>query len=473
VPRTRTTKKLAQRIDLNYFQKPRPFRRWRFWLSVAAPLAAIVWLGWHGLRGDPRVYSAGQLSRAHAVFANKCSACHVTRAGLFSERTSDSACLACHDGAIHHASQTFTPSCAACHSDHRGAIRLAEVSEESCTQCHANLETRDGPAHYFTHIHSFNDDHPEFAVLRSGQPDRGTIKVNHYLHLQPNLTGPNGRVQLVCADCHRPAGSTEPWRFGSGAATAAPPPAASNESAGMPPAFTQAAPAAYMAPATYAQTCSGCHLLTFDKRFSDQVPHDTPEKIHAFVLAKFQTYIATHPADLRELRDPNRDLPEKPVAADYRVLTPPQWVAEHTAQAEDLLWRKTCKQCHTLNFSQAVAPAPNNPAPLPAVAPSNVTTRYMPDAKFDHSQHRLVSCESCHAATRTSQQNADILLPGIATCRTCHNAGTQSAESRCFECHTYHGPASLRIPFPRPPFDIPANAQNGNRDLDENQWPLE
>jgi len=445
VPRTRTTKKLAQRIDLNYFQKPRPFRRWRFWLSVTAPVAAMVWLGWHGLRGDPRVYSAGQLSRAHAVFANKCSACHVMRAGLFTEKTSDSACLACHDGAIHHASQTFTPSCGSCHADHRGAIRLAEVSEESCTQCHANLETRDGPAHYFTHIRSFNGDHPEFAVLRSGQPERGTIKVNHYLHLQPNLTGPNGRVQLVCADCHRPAADAQPWRFGSGIASAAIAPAASNESAGRPPSFTQASPAAYMAPATYAQTCSGCHLLTFDKRFSEQVPHDTPQKIHTFVVAKFQAYIAAHPSELRELRNPGRDLPEKPVPADYRVLTPTQWVAEHTAQAEDLLWRKTCKQCHTLNFSPEAASAPNNPAPLPAIAPSNFTTRYMPDAKFDHSQHRLVSCESCHVATRTSQQTADILLPGIATCRACHNTGTQAAESRCFECHTYHDPGQRKF----------------------------
>ena len=35
----RTTKKRAQRIDLNYFKRPHPFRRWRFWLSVAVPLA--------------------------------------------------------------------------------------------------------------------------------------------------------------------------------------------------------------------------------------------------------------------------------------------------------------------------------------------------------------------------------------------------------------------------------------------------
>jgi len=41
----RTTKKLAQRIDLNYFKRPHPFRQWRFWLSVCIPAAAILWLG--------------------------------------------------------------------------------------------------------------------------------------------------------------------------------------------------------------------------------------------------------------------------------------------------------------------------------------------------------------------------------------------------------------------------------------------
>ena len=78
------------------------------------------------------------------------------------------------------------------------------------------------------------------------------------------------------------------------------------------------------------------------------VPHDTPEVIHPFIVAKLQAYIATHPGDLRVPRDPSRDLPEKAIPADYRMVTPQQWVAERTAEAEQLLWRKTCKQCHTL-----------------------------------------------------------------------------------------------------------------------------
>ena len=42
--RTRTTKKLAQRIDLNYFKRPTPLKRAKFWLSVAVPALALVWI---------------------------------------------------------------------------------------------------------------------------------------------------------------------------------------------------------------------------------------------------------------------------------------------------------------------------------------------------------------------------------------------------------------------------------------------
>jgi hypothetical protein len=459
LPRTRTTKKLAQRIDLNYFRKPDWLRRWRSWLTLVAVALALVWIGWHAARSNDGVYSAGKLSAAHAVFSNRCSACHVVVPGVFfSRKVSDHACLDCHDGPIHHASQTFTPTCAACHADHRGAIRLAEVSDSSCTQCHANLAARGGLAHYVADVQSFSHDHPEFTVLRTSAPDPTTIRFNHALHMQAYLTGPSGHVQMVCGDCHRVASDAEPWRFGASGGNAgeapnyANAPGATNEIQ-----FATNSPNALMAPAIYAATCAACHTLQFDKRFSDQVPHDTPARIHAFVVAKFQAYIAAHPAELRELRQPHRDLPRRPVPADYRLLTPPEWVAEHTAEAEDLLWRKTCKECHTLNFAAGQAQASAAPqdmafatltsigAALPSVAPSNITRRYFPLAKFDHTQHQLVACESCHAGARTSQQSSDILVPGIATCRRCHHEGPRAAEARCFECHVYHDPSQRKF----------------------------
>jgi len=427
VPRTRTTKKLAQRIDLNYFQRPSALRRWRLWLSVAAPALALAWLVWYGSRGDARVYSAGRLSAAHAVLSQSCAACHVTKAGVFLERAADQQCSRCHDGALHHATQTFTPSCGACHMEHRGAVRLAATNDANCTQCHANLSTLAGATSFVRNIRSFAGDHPEFAVIRAGRGNPGTIQLNHFRHLQPNLLGPNGPVQLVCTDCHRSAAEAgQPWAYGDAASRAA-------DAGRVPPGAMRA----YMAPATFAHTCAACHSLQFDKRFAEPVPHGTPEVIRTFVVARFQSYIATHPAELRVPRDPSRDLPERAIPSDYRVLSPPQWVAEKTAEAEQLLWRKTCKQCHTLDLESG--------APLPVVAPSNITSRFMPRAKFDHAKHEGFACASCHAGATTSQQSSDLLVPGIATCRTCHHPGVEAAESRCFECHTYHDPTQRKI----------------------------
>src|SRR4029077_15793784 len=179
--------------------------------------------------------------------------------------------------------------------------------------------------------------------------DPGTIQLNHYIHLQPNLLGPNGsRVQMVCADCHRSAADAGgPWAYGDSKSQAGTPkdlPAVGQKNESTISTLSRA----YMAPATYAQTCAACHALQFEKRLPDAVPHDKPEVIHPFVVAKLQAYIAAHPADLRVPRDPSRDLPEKAIPADYRLLSPPEWVAERTAEDEELLWRKTCKQCHTL-----------------------------------------------------------------------------------------------------------------------------
>jgi hypothetical protein len=437
LPRTRTTKKLAQRIDLDYFKRTSPLRRWRLWLSIAALVVAIGCVAWFGVRGDRRVYSAGNLSPAHAVLTRQCSVCHVSTLGFYDKKVIDQKCVACHDGSVHHVNQEFTPTCAACHADHRGAIKLAAMSDTNCTQCHANLETRGNDVRFVKNISSFEKSHPEFAALRTETRDPGTIQLNHFVHMQPNLLGPNGaRVQMQCVDCHRAAtDATGKWPYAdaknhAGDATTLTKNSPQNEFS-IPPSSR-----AYMAPATYAQTCAACHSLQFDKRIAAEAPHDKPDVIGPVIVARLQTYIAAHPDELRVPRDPGRDLPEKMIPADYRTLTPAQWVAERTAEDEQLLWRKTCKQCHTLVAEPGAA--------LPKIAPSNITARYMPHANFDHSQHGLVDCTGCHAPALTSQQSSDVLLPGISTCRACHHAGTEAAESRCFECHTYLDPAQRK-----------------------------
>jgi hypothetical protein len=450
VARTRTTKKLAQRIDLNYFKRPTPYKRVKFWLSLLLPLFALTWIAWRTFAKDSRVYSSGRMSAAHAVLEKECATCHLQQAGVFSAKATDGACLACHDGPVHHATQVKTLECATCHTEHRGRRNITAASQQTCAECHSDLKTNGGAPHYAAHIDSLQDGHPQFAALREGQRDPQTIKLNHSIHMKPIRRGPNGpMVQLECSDCHRPAAVKATWTYADAKYVTATPTYSEEGELRTIKAETLGAHAPtagreLMAPVKFATACASCHLLAFDKHFDEGVPHDKPEVIRAFLLKKFQEYIVAHPADVRVVRDPSRDLTGKPIPPEVRILTPAQWVTERTAIAEELLWRKTCNQCHTLmqtngtSLPQVQDSTPKVLAPLPQVAPSNVTVKWMPHAKFDHDAHRGFTCISCHEKALKSTETTDILLPGIATCQTCHAPGPDHAESRCFECHTYH-----------------------------------
>lgn len=458
--RTRTTKKLAQRIDLNYFKRPTPLKRTKFWLSLLLPLLALVWITSRGLSGDHRVYSSGRMSQAHAVLEKECAACHVRQSGSFSAKAGDSACLSCHDGPVHHAANKNSLACASCHIEHRGRINITAASNQACAECHGSLDAVDGKSHYANHVRSLEDGHPQFAALE-GPPDPGTIKLNHAIHLKPIRRGPNGPlVNLECGNCHHaPAADADLTYADPNYRAAIVSYKDSDEllpaQAGIlsPPKPTSGRE--LMATVKFANACSSCHLLTFDKRFEEGVPHDQPEVVHAFLVRKFREYIAAHPSETRVTRDPNRDLTGKSLPPDVRVLTPAQWVTERTAEAQDLLWRKTCNQCHALNFGV-------RPDSLANIAEAKTTTRWMPYAKFDHSAHTGFTCVSCHEKALTSTETTDILLPGIATCRTCHAPGPNHAESRCFECHTYHDWSKRKEV--KPTFTLPAlRSENGGR----------
>ncbi len=473
--RTRTTKKLAQRIDLNYFKRPTPLKRAKFWLSLLLPVLALVWIAWRGLSGDHRVYSSGRMSEPHAVLEKECVACHAQKAGAFSAKAADSACLDCHDGPIHHAMQTSTPACATCHTEHRGRINIAAARNQVCAECHEDLKASGNSARFASHIRSFEDGHPQFAALQEGSRDPGTIKLNHAIHMKPIRRGPNGpNVQLECNNCHRATAADADLMYADTnyrAATVSYKDTDEFLSVHSETLRTSRSVTGreLMAPVKFANACAACHLLTFDKRFDKGTPHDKPEVIHAFLVRTFREYIAARPAEVRVQRDPSRDLTGKPLPPAVRNLTPAQWVTERTAEAEDLLWRKTCKQCHTLTpfakssqrkIEMSVSPESEAgkffgiAAELPNVAPANTTLQWMPHAKFDHGAHEGFTCVSCHAKVLKSTEASDILLPGIETCKKCHAPGPEHAESRCFECHTYHDWSKRKEVTPK--FTLPA-----------------
>jgi transcription elongation factor Elf1 len=129
------------------------------------------------------------------------------------------------------------------------------------------------------------------------------------------------------------------------------------------------------------------------------------------------------------------------------------------AVAEELLWHKTCAQCHAISVTplpdvkiarwnvvgeqrnraaESHASADRVETNLPVIAAARTRLQWLPHARFDHDAHTGFSCESCHQNAVTSTESSDILIPGIATCQKCHAQGSDRAESRCFECHTYH-----------------------------------
>src|ERR1700739_2603400 len=166
--RTRTTKTVAQRIDLNYFKRATRFKRTRLWLAIVAPAIALVWIAWHFLGHDNRVYSSGRLSGAHAVLEKECAACHVRQAGAFSATAADSACLGCHDGPVHHATKAnLTLACTECHMEHRGRANLVATKDQSCAQCYGDLSAANRDSNYANHIRSLAAGHPGFSALRS------------------------------------------------------------------------------------------------------------------------------------------------------------------------------------------------------------------------------------------------------------------------------------------------------------------
>jgi hypothetical protein len=471
VARTRTTKKLAQRIDLNYFKRPTPLKRLKFWLSMALPAIALVWIAGHGFARDSRVYSSGRMSAAHAVLERECAACHVQTAGTFSAKASDSACLSCHDGPMHHVAATNARGCATCHSEHRGRANIAAVGDESCAPCHRDLKSSSGPVRYATHIESFEQGHPDVRALRETGRDPGTIRVNHAIHMRPIRRAPQGpNVQLECRDCHRseaqqtmvygkdsgPGGAATNWTYADinylRSETTYTAPEETPAPADTLPTYRPRSGGELMAPVKFQNACAGCHSLAFDKRFNEVVPHDTPEVVHAFLVKKFSQYIAAHPAELRESVDAGRDLTGRPVPAAVRLYTLNEWVSARIADAEELLWRKTCKQCHALEGGAGQ----HN---LPVIEPARTTRRWMPHAKFDHDAHQAFACVSCHEKALSSTEAGDILLPGIATCKTCHAPGPEHAESRCFECHTYHDWAKRKEV--KPTFLLPALRTGG------------
>jgi len=407
--RTRSAKKLAQRIDLYYFKHASPLRRWRTILSIALPAAGLLWLGGLAIAGSRAAYSSGPVSTKHAFAEAKCEVCHV-RDATFRAHVSDKACVTCHDAPAHARSTDPAPSCAACHREHQGRTALARTADDFCVRCHGDLHSDPGSGSrdpIAQSVRAFPAGHPEFRAARPAVQDPGTLRFNHQIHLKKDLRGPAGPEQLECAGCHLPqlTRTATPRRSRAG----------------------------LMAPLNYEQQCARCHPLFFDERIDTAAPHEEPAVVRAFVRKALGDYVAANPKSLSMADSPSRRLPLNfSVVPEPPARTPAEWVERRSLRAEQRLWdpqRGLCAYCHKVLGLRSTDH-------LPAMETVHGTATWMPRAAFDHGPHLMVDCTSCHDAAK-STMTGDVIMPAKETCATCHAPG-KGAESRCFECHAYH-----------------------------------
>ncbi len=356
--RTRTTKTLASRIELDYYRRPHPLRQWRARLAVGAFVAPLIALSGLVVAGRQQPWSPGPLAPAHASFEASCEECHAPGTGV-----DDRACSRCHAGTPHVRGEAVAaPACASCHREHGSNSRTADAH---CTQCHAT--ERSGVAA----VASFTD-HPEFALHRDARPDPGTIRLDHALHLALDLPGLARRLE--CADCH------------------------SLDTTGR-----------RMAPIVYEHHCAGCHSLELNGELAGAtVTHG----LQPTALREELTRLAS----ARVLRD-TPQMVERSRRAALADPTVQAWLTTTVAQAEHFLAATRCAECHAVERGedgglQAIAP-PGVPASWFAGArfdhQAHRATRCDEchhDVRSSHATSdlhlpRLADCAKCHQAQQS------------------------------------------------------------------------
>jgi hypothetical protein len=448
----RSSKSIAERVDLDFHRQGNRFRLGRWRMSLVALLAALVLPAWAMLIGNERWYQAEGVSQAHQLIANDCGRCHVTSwntalrlasldDGLVS--VADESCTVCHSGPAHHKDQPSAATrCADCHREHRGRNELARATDTHCTQCHAALETTHGPSRNFARSIDGFTSHPQFAVLRApGEDppgtehqihkiarqidgkwrDGSTLRFNHKKHAGPDglLRLDGTRQALRCEHCHQ----IEP----------------SN---------------GYMRPIDHERHCAACHgnQLHFDEqRFaSAKVTHGSLPSVRGELVDRYASLASRQP---QLARDEPRVEPEREVPGTSARLSETgwKWVNQRLSFALDQLFNRKqlgCRYCHN-----DVKSDDDDPQQWTVNDP-RIPARWLAHCVFRHDRHQLLSCTECHQQAITSSDTADILLPGIENCRQCHGSKQTrgSARSDCVECHIYHhgekpidGPLSLDL----------------------------
>src|ERR1051325_9643403 len=196
----------SSRVPLDHFKRDDSINHWKLRLGGVAFVIALAWAGTHAALSEQRDFhsSRGPVHAVHQSWEMQCSTCHVDftpissyswAAPFLSDATESSLrCKSCHEGAVHHTSQSPELACGSCHREHRGRdASLVRLPDSDCTQCHKELHghkrAHPAPEKPFANaVIRFDDSHPRF---RSIEKDPGKLKFNHQLHLAEGMA--NGK----------------------------------------------------------------------------------------------------------------------------------------------------------------------------------------------------------------------------------------------------------------------------------------
>ena len=462
-----------ERADVRRFTvaSAMPGKRPLAWLLVGAILAVfLAWPIWsfyqkqqdraqyaRAFHAD-RMWLSGSLSQGHAALEQNCQACHVQP--FVSVR--DESCKACHTGIDDHGDhgrlararpdlgrwdrfqlrvqETFglTPGrCVDCHTEHEGPQEIPPTPQRFCADCHQDIQGRLRDTRLAS-ASDFARDHPEFQpsvlirwdgetphmqrVPMNRRPqEMSNLKFPHSLHLAPSggvaqmarrLAPTNGfGSQLECADCHVP--TPDGTRF---------------------------------QPVEMEEDCAMCHSLAFDRVDGTirTLRHGSPQQVVADLRAFYRQGGPQRPAELNARRDRPGTVTQIREAVQRARARAGAGARAERAIRGVFSRGGACYDCHSVERS------PGGPAGF-RIRPVAFPTRYMLHGWFDHRAHQIVeqpgqpqaegsgACLTCHRADR-SAASTDLLIPDLASCRTCHGGERTSAPvaSSCAMCHDYH-----------------------------------
>lgn len=429
-------------------------------------------------------------------FIDNCVVCHVEHQGDVSlSRISDAHCVNCHGG-LHvkgDARSNFHP-------------QITSLADHPDFAFHRTASGGSVGAEHLVNGVAKRDSEGVWA-------DRAQIKFNHHYHLEPQgLPVPPGhpeyandgtfRKKLTCASCHQPDDTgryLKPINYEKHCAECH---RLEYRTELSLVGNDKSLPLPHESP-TLIRSLLRDRLMAYANAFPErlQLPSDRADQPAA-----------------SEPRHPNKNRAATPSAEDkwtwvedkmsrmeaaIAVRTsgdrkPAEQVDALVMPTDDIIGhiQTGCAHCHVLERPTSAVGSNNPSVPAWGIVPPKIPDRWLRHSRFDHSKHTNVadifhgpavrhedealptndrSCLVCHdsrissapgikpsgtpGGLRLSSKNtADILIPSIRVCQTCHTKSAavgelkgSHARSNCVECHRYHHPGDGHPQVPELP----------------------